>query len=70
MPILTPIANEIVPIVIGVDSSRDYSRMDRVLVDFDSGWVVPSKICFVDLLRSRCLLQKWQQQQRELRNPD
>ena len=36
-----PIANEIAPSGIGIDSSRDCSCVDDVLVDFDSGRVVP-----------------------------
>ena len=41
MSVLTPIANEIAPSGSGVDSSRDCDRLVRVLVNFDSGWVVP-----------------------------
>ena len=36
-----PMANGIAPSGSGVHSSRDYSRLDRVLVDFDSGRVAP-----------------------------
>ena len=47
MSVLTPIANKIAPSGSGVDSSWDCSRMDRVLVDFDSGGrVVPGLIQF------------------------
>jgi len=35
------IATEIAPSGCGVDSSRDRNRVDRVLVGFDSGQVVP-----------------------------
>ena len=41
---MTPIANEIAPSGSGIDSSRDYSRVDRVL--FDSGRIVPGLIQF------------------------
>ena len=40
VPLLSPIANEIAPSGSGDDSSQDCSRVDRVLVDFDCGWVV------------------------------
>ena len=41
-----PMANGIAPSGSGVHSSRDYSRLDRVLVDFDSGRVAPGLIQF------------------------
>jgi len=44
--VLTPIANKIELSGSGVDSSRDCSRVDRVLVDIHSGWVVPGLIQF------------------------
>ena len=42
MSVLTPIANKIAPSGSGVDSAQDCSRVDCVLVDFDSGctWIV------------------------------
>ena len=46
MSVLTPISNKIAPNGCGVDSSWDCSREDRVLVDFDSGRVVPGLIRF------------------------
>ena len=49
------ITTEISPSGSGVDSSQGI-LVDRVLVDFDIGQVVPGKIRFEDLLWSRCLL--------------
>ena len=43
---MTPKANEIAPSGSGVDSSRDCSHVDRVLIDFDGGRVVPALIQF------------------------
>ena len=40
----TPKANEIAPIGSDVDSSRDCSRVDRVLFDIFSGRIVPGLI--------------------------
>ena len=40
MSVLTPIDNGITPSGSGVDSPRDCSRVDCVLVDFDGGRVV------------------------------
>ena len=46
MSVLKPIANEIAPSGSGADSSRNRSRVNLVLVDFDSGPVVPGLIQF------------------------
>ena len=46
MFVLTSTDNEIAPSGSGVDSSRDCSNLDCVLVDFDSRWVVPGLIQF------------------------
>ena len=44
MLVLTPIAKEIAPSGSGADGSRSSIRVDLVLVDFDSGPVVPGLI--------------------------
>ena len=46
MFVLTTIADRIAPSGSGVDSSGDFSHFERVLVDFDSGRVVPGLIQF------------------------
>ena len=46
MSVSTPIADRIAPSGSGVDSSRDCSHLERVLVDFDSRRVVPGLIQF------------------------
>ena len=43
---MTPIANEIAPSGSGIDSSRDYSCVDRVLFDIHSRRIVPGLIQF------------------------
>ena len=54
------IATEIAPSGNGVDSSQDCILVDCVLVDFDSGWIVPGLIQFGDnVLRVLHLLQDY-----------
>ena len=50
------IATEIAPSGSGIDSSRDCNSVDRVLVNFDRGRVVPGWIRFENFLWTRALL--------------